>query len=133
MLECLLKLFLKSGDVIEIQDSEIPGKQYTIAYISQSGTSIVLTETFFAAANKAGPNKRIVKILQNPIIVNRAGDGNSVPEVQKLTIQASDQLSPNPNGGYYKIGWTHKGLFQETSWCLPLDASAQVFQTALNS
>jgi len=71
---------LEVGDVITISDSEEEGMEYTIQSISQSGRLLTFTEVFYASSGMAGEGKAVTKILQDPILVQREGHGESVPE-----------------------------------------------------
>jgi hypothetical protein len=66
------------------------------------------------------------------VLVSRVGSGNSLAEIQQLTLTSDLPVEDQVSAGGYRLRWNHNGLDAITD-CIPYHATSADVETALNN
>lgn len=125
---------LKRGDVIRVSGSHGgDDSEHVIESVSTDGRSVVFESSFRAAPGTGGlENATVSLVVDDPVVVARSGTGKSVVEVQRLVLTATDEITPLPGQGFFRLKWTHDGEERMTE-CLEFGAEESTVQAALEN
>ncbi|KAG5186909.1 hypothetical protein JKP88DRAFT_146139, partial [Tribonema minus] len=106
----------------------------TVASVSDAGDAITFKSAPSCPGSAAGTGKAVSLVLSDAVQVTRRGTGDSIMEVQRITISATAPIVPSSSlaQGFFQIVWQHDGATAVTR-CIEYGASAADVQAAIDA